>query len=69
MDTHALLRELLDLERDLEPLAGGWGDLQLRGAARQAKIKRLRDRRTWLRDTLAKRVGAWGYATPALPHT
>lgn len=61
MDTEELLRELLDLERDHEGLFGGWHDLQLRGAARRNNIKRLRERQAWLRDTLAKRVGAWGY--------
>ena len=56
-DLATLVRELFDLEVELEPLAGGWGNLQLKGAARRGRIRTLRARRLEVREKIEKLVG------------
>ena len=51
------LREYLALETEYEPIAGGWGHLQLRGAARGAWLKRAGARLGELRAQLSTFAG------------
>lgn len=49
-----VLREYLALESEYRPVAEGWSNLRLRGAARRAWLKKAKDRLHELRGKLVK---------------
>ena len=58
----AVVREYLALEGEYKPIAEGWAHLGLRGAARQAWLKKTRERLGALRAQLATFAASGGGA-------